>query len=133
MSEVLLNVSELSVAYGAIRALHAISFEVRAGQVVSLIGANGAGKSTTLNAISGLQKPQSGTVRFEGVDITGWRADRVTARGVVQVPEGRQVIAPLSVLENLMMGAYLQRDADTRRDLEVIFERFPRLAERRNQ
>jgi branched-chain amino acid transport system ATP-binding protein len=133
MSDVLLQVSDLSVAYGAIVALHAISFEVRAGQVVSLIGANGAGKSTTLNTISGLLKPQSGAIRFEDADITSWRADRVTARGVVQVPEGRQVIAPLTVLENLMMGAYLHRDDRTADDLESIFERFPRLAERSHQ
>ena len=133
MSNYLLQVSDLHVSYGAIRALHGLSFGVKAGQVVSLIGANGAGKSTTLNTISGLLKPESGNVRFDGQDITGWRADRVTALGLVQVPEGRQIIATMSVLENLMMGAYRRRDGEVKRDLDSIFERFPRLAERRNQ
>jgi branched-chain amino acid transport system ATP-binding protein len=133
MSDFLLQVSALHVAYGAIRALHGLSFGVRSGQVVSLIGANGAGKSTTLNTISGLLKPASGQIVFDGTNITGWRADRVTARGIVQVPEGRQVIAPMSVIENLEMGAYLRHDSEIQRDLDLIFTSFPKLAERRNQ
>lgn len=123
----LLEISDLHASYGAIQALRGISFMVDPGQVVCLIGANGAGKSTTLNTISGLLKPTSGRVSFGGRDITGWRADRVTALGLVQVPEGRQVIAPMSVYENLIIGATRQANLDD------IFERFPRLYERRDQ
>lgn len=133
MNDFLLQIDTLEVSYGAIRALRGLSFGVKRGQVVSLIGANGAGKSTTLNTISGLLKPERGRILFDGVEISGERPDRVVALGLVQVPEGRQVIAPLSVLENLLMGAYLRRDAGVRQDLEAIFERFPRLAERRHQ
>jgi branched-chain amino acid transport system ATP-binding protein len=130
----LLEVSQLHTSYGAIKAVRGISFQVERGQVVSLIGANGAGKSTTLNSISGLLKPGSGKVQFEGRDITGWRADRVTGLGLVQVPEGRLVIANMSVEENLWMGAYPRKDrAGVQADLEDIFARFPRLAERRTQ
>jgi branched-chain amino acid transport system ATP-binding protein len=123
----LLEISDLHASYGAIQALRGISFTVDPGQVVCLIGANGAGKSTTLNTISGLLKPTSGRVSFGGRDITGWRADRVTALGLVQVPEGRQVIAPMSVYENLIIGATRQANLDD------IYERFPRLYERRDQ
>jgi len=130
----LLEVSDLHSGYGAIKALRGISFGVEQGQVVSLIGANGAGKSTTLNTISGLIKPTGGRVTFAGQDITGWRADRVTNLGLVQVPEGRQVIATMSVLENLLVG--VGRSADpiqTESDLDRIFMRFGRLKERRDQ
>ncbi|HZG65162.1 MAG TPA: ABC transporter ATP-binding protein [Herpetosiphonaceae bacterium] len=129
----LLAVTDLHVAYGAIRAVEGVSFEVPAGSVVTLIGANGAGKSTTLNAISGVLKPHRGRVVFDGADITGWRADRVAARGLLQVPEGRQVLAPLSVEENLLMGAYLRRDRQVASDLGRLYDQFPRLAERRAQ
>lgn len=129
----MLKVEKLETAYGAIRALRGISFEVQAGQVVTLIGANGAGKSTTLNTLSGLLKPVAGRILFDGIDITGWRADRVTAAGLVQVPEGREVLAPMTVAENLEMGAYTRRDGGVARDLEAIYARFPRLAERRDQ
>jgi branched-chain amino acid transport system ATP-binding protein len=130
----LLEVSDLQVSYGAIKALRGISFHVEQGQVVSLIGANGAGKSTTLNTISGLLRPSSGMIRFDGQAVTGWRADRIAGLGLAQVPEGRQVIAPLSVLENLQLGAFRRRDKTAiARDLDDIFERFPRLHERRNQ
>jgi branched-chain amino acid transport system ATP-binding protein len=130
----LLEVQGLRAAYGAIQALRGVSFQVEQGQVVSLIGANGAGKSTTLNAISGIIRPNGGKVRFDNRDITGWRPDRVTGLGLVQVPEGRQIIANMSVLENLMLGAYLRRDrAEVERDLENIFGRFKRLDERRHQ
>jgi branched-chain amino acid transport system ATP-binding protein len=101
--------------------------------VVALVGANGAGKSTTLNTISGLLAPRAGSVRFEGREIGGWRADRVASLGLVQVPEGRQVLAPLTVEENLLLGAYPRRDGGARADLAGIYERFPRLAERRQQ
>ncbi len=134
MAKRLLEVENLHTSYGAIRALNGISFAVDEGEVVSLIGANGAGKSTTLNTISGILKPTKGRVIFDGLDITGWRADRVTALGLVQVPEGRQIIANMSVQENLMIGAHLRRDTDgITRDLNDIFERFPRLKERHAQ
>src|SRR5664279_4595694 len=126
----LLEIRDLHASYGAIKALHGVSFSVEHGQVVSLIGANGAGKSTTLNTISGLIKPTQGQVIFDGHDITGWRADRVTALGLVQVPEGRQVIAPMSVYENLIIGA---RGTTLQADLDDIYARFPRLYERRDQ
>ncbi|MEO8396977.1 MAG: ABC transporter ATP-binding protein [Chloroflexota bacterium] len=126
----LLEVHDLHASYGAIKALRGISFEVNQGQVVSLIGANGAGKSTTLNTISGLLKPLRGRVLFDGVDVTGKRADRVTRSGLIQVPEGRQVIAPMSVYENLIIGA---RKATLQADLDDIYARFPRLYERREQ
>ncbi len=130
----LLEVNNLHAGYGAIRALRGISFTVDAGQVVSLIGANGAGKSTTLNTISGFITPTAGSIHFNGQDITGWRADRVTNTGLVQVPEGRQVIANMSVLENLQMGGYLiTARAKREREIQRIFERFPRLGERRAQ
>ncbi len=132
MGDALLIVENLQTSYGAIRALKGVSFEVHAGTTVTLIGANGAGKSTTLNTISGLLKPAGGTVTFDGVDITGWRADRVTAAGLVQVPEGREVLAPLTVAENLELGAYTRRDKGVEADMARIFERFPRLAERRD-
>lgn len=130
----LLDVRDLHVSYGAIKALRGVSFKVEPGQVISLVGANGAGKSTTLNAISGLLKPVRGQIVFNQTDITGWRADRVTASGLVQVPEGRQIIATMTVLENLMLGAYPRTDRDSvDADLESIFSRFPRLHERRYQ
>ncbi len=130
----LLEVENLHTSYGAIKALRGLSFSVGRGQVVSLIGANGAGKSTTLNTISGLLKPSEGRIVFDGVDITGWRADRVTALGLVQVPEGRQVIATMTVLENLMIGAHMRTDqAEIASDLDGLFQRFPRLNERRHQ
>jgi branched-chain amino acid transport system ATP-binding protein len=130
----LLEVRELEVTYGPIRAVRGLSLQVQLGQAACLIGANGAGKSTTLNTISGLIKPAGGKVLFDGQDITGWPADRVVGLGLVQVPEGRMVIATMRVVENLEMGAYLRRDgAAVRRDLEAIWHSFPRLAERRNQ
>jgi branched-chain amino acid transport system ATP-binding protein len=130
----LLEIENLHVSYGAIVALRGISFQVQAGQVVSLIGANGAGKSTTINTLSGLIKPRRGAIRFDGHDLAGWRADRVARQGLIQVPEGRQIIATLTVQENLEMGAYLRKDQHAvRHDIEAVFERFPRLKERRKQ
>jgi branched-chain amino acid transport system ATP-binding protein len=128
----LLVVSNLHVSYGAIRALQAVSLTVPDGAVVALVGANGAGKSTTLNTISGLLRPLNGSIRFEGEEISGWRPERVVARGVVQVPEGRQVLAPLTVEENLQLGAY-PRGGGTSADLQEVYTRFPRLQERRSQ
>lgn len=129
----LLEVHDLHASYGAIRALRGISFHVEEGEVVTLIGANGAGKSTTLNTLSGLMKPTQGRIVLDGEDITGLRGDRVTKRGLIQVPEGRQVIATMTVYENLLLGAYTRRDNDVSADVERMFARFPRLRERRNQ
>jgi branched-chain amino acid transport system ATP-binding protein len=132
-TEPLLVVQGLETSYGGIAALRGISFEVAPGSVVALVGANGAGKSTTLNTISGLLVPGAGSIRFAGQEIGGWRADRVASLGLVQVPEGRQVLAPLTVEENLLLGAYTRRDRDVRSDLAGIYDRFPRLVERRTQ
>ncbi len=130
----LLEITALEAGYGAIRALKGVSLTLDEGQVVTLIGANGAGKTTTLNTISGLIKPTGGSVRLRGQDISGWRADRVARLGLVQVPEGRQIIANMSVLENLTVGAHLRRDGRATADvLDEIFAQFPRLAERRTQ
>ncbi len=129
----MLTVENLQTHYGGIQALRGITFDVRQGQVVALIGANGVGKSTTLNTISGLLKPAGGRVEFDGRDITGWPPHQITAAGLVQVPEGRAMLAPLTVQENLELGAYTRRDGDVGRDLQAVFERFPRLAERRAQ
>jgi branched-chain amino acid transport system ATP-binding protein len=129
----LLEVTDLHTSYGAIQALRGVSFRVYEGQIVSLIGANGAGKSTTLNTLSGLLKCSQGQVLFQGRDITNWRADRVAAEGLIQVPEGRQVIANMTVLENLIIGTHMRRDKEIDQDLADIFRRFPRLEERRTQ
>jgi branched-chain amino acid transport system ATP-binding protein len=129
----LLEVADLVVNYGAVEALRGVSFRVGEGSVVALVGANGAGKSTTLNTISGLLAPASGAVTFDGSDITGLRADRIVSRGVIQVPEGRQVVSPLTVEENLLLGAVQRRDPEVGADLAGVYQRFPRLAERRDQ
>lgn len=128
----LLEVHGLHAHYGAIAALRGVSFNVEAGQVVSLIGAKGAGKSTALNTISGLLRPIQGHIIFDGQNITGWRADQIAALGLAQVPAGRQVTTNMTVTENLMMGAFRRSDsAAVYADLEDIFQRFPRLEERR--
>lgn len=132
-SSALLHIDNLHVAYGAIRAVRGVSLRVPTGQLVALIGANGAGKSTILRTLSGLIRPASGTITFDSHDITRHRPDRITARGLIHVPEGRQVIAPLTVEENLLMGAYTRRDPAIRTDLDRIYTRFPRLADRRTQ
>jgi branched-chain amino acid transport system ATP-binding protein len=126
-----LVLEHLDVFYGAIRALRDASIVVNAGEVVTLIGANGAGKSTTLRAISGLVTPRGGRITFEGEEVTGMQANRLVARGISMAPEGRGVFANLTVLENLEMGAYLVKDrARVRRGVERAFSLFPRLAER---
>jgi branched-chain amino acid transport system ATP-binding protein len=130
----MLEVKNLHVYYGAIHALKSITFHVNEGEVVALIGANGAGKSTTLSTISGLLQPREGSVTFRGEDITLTPAEQTVQKGVVQVPEGRKIFATLTVMENLEMGAYTQRDkAQFKRDLEFVFELFPRLKERQKQ
>jgi branched-chain amino acid transport system ATP-binding protein len=130
----LLEIKNLTVSYGAITALHGISLSVQAGSIVTLIGSNGAGKSTNLRAVSGLLKPQSGEISYDGKNITGLPAHQIVRRGLSQVPEGRMVFTNLTVHENLMMGAYLQRDqAVINGDLELVFSLFPRLKEREAQ
>jgi branched-chain amino acid transport system ATP-binding protein len=130
----LLSLEKVNVFYGAIHALRDVSLTVRAGEVVTLLGANGAGKSTTLRAITGLQEPESGRITFDGTDITGVAAHKLVARGVSMAPEGRGVFANLTVLENLEMGAYLTKDrAVVKRDLDRGFMLFPRLKERMKQ
>jgi len=129
-----LEVRDLTVNYGAITALHDVSLRVEAGSIVTLIGGNGAGKTTTLRAISGMVKPKSGRILFEGRDITGVPAHKLVGQGLAHSPEGRMVFANLTVLENLQMGAYLQRDkAVVARELEFVFATFPRLQERAAQ
>jgi branched-chain amino acid transport system ATP-binding protein len=129
-----LTVKNLTVNYGAITALRGISLEVKQGDIVTLIGANGAGKSTTLRTISGLLKAQSGEIIYEGRNIANLRPHEIVKLGISHVPEGRMVFADLTVLENLMMGAYLQRDKQViQKELEYVCGIFPRLQERRTQ
>jgi branched-chain amino acid transport system ATP-binding protein len=130
----LLSVHQLSVAYGGIRAVHALSLEVAPGEMVCLIGANGAGKTTTLKAISGLLPPHGGSVHFDGHSITRLPAHEIARRGLSLVPEGRGVFPRMSVIENLMMGAYARNDrAAIARDLDEVHALLPRLTERRAQ
>lgn len=127
----LLEVKDLSVSYGAIRALHGISFTVEQGEVVTLIGANGAGKSTTLKTISGLLPVVAGEILYKGENIVGEEASKIVRRGVIHVPEGRRIFAPLTVRENLEMGAYSRKDRhEIEESLEHVFHLFPRLKER---
>jgi branched-chain amino acid transport system ATP-binding protein len=130
----LLSVENLNVYYGAIHALQGISFHVEQGEIVTLIGANGAGKSTTLRTISGLLHPQTGSVRFKDEEITSTSAERIVELGISQVPEGRKIFAPLTVRENLMMGAYTRTDAQAiQKSMERVFQSLPRLRERLGQ
>jgi branched-chain amino acid transport system ATP-binding protein len=130
----LLEVEDLNVYYGAIHALQGISFSVDQGEIVTLIGANGAGKSTTLRTISGLLRPRRGAVRFRGEDITMTPAEQIVRLGIGQVPEGRRIFAPLTVRENLEMGAFTRKDAaEIAQSMERVFVSFPRLKERINQ
>ena len=130
----MLTIQGLGVSYGAIRALQGVSIEVPEGGIVTLIGGNGAGKSTTLRTVSGLIRPQAGTITYCGERIDGMAPHRIVQRGLCHVPEGRMVFANLSVRENLAMGAYLVRDrAAVRREREFVFGMFPRLAEREKQ
>jgi len=134
MADTLLKVEDLVIHYGAIQALRGISFEVANGEIITLIGSNGAGKSTTLNAISSIIKKTNGKVFFDGKDISAVPADKVVAGGLVQVPEGRRIFANLSVRDNLEMGAYTRVDkVEIRNDLEMVFGLFPRLKERIQQ
>jgi branched-chain amino acid transport system ATP-binding protein len=127
-----LEVDDLSVSYRTIRALDGVSFRVRRGEVVALLGANGAGKSTLLRAVAGVLAPAGGRVRFEGTDITGWASYRTARRGLRLVPEGRGLLARMTVWENLLMGQYATA-AGARGDLDAVLERFPILAQRSRQ
>ena len=130
----LLEVKNLTVSYGAIKALHDISFSVEDKEVITLIGSNGAGKTTTLHAVSNILKKDAGSVFFDGEDITDCAPDKIVERRLIQVPEGRRIFQNLSVRENLELGAYLRRDkAEIRRDTEKVFALFPRLKERSKQ
>jgi branched-chain amino acid transport system ATP-binding protein len=129
-----LLVEGLAVSYGRTEALRGISLKVEPGQVVSLIGANGAGKTTAMRAISGLKRPSAGRIVFEGRDIAGWRPHRIAGLGLLQVPEGRQVFADLTVAENLTLGAWTVSDPnETARRRDAVLARFPRLGERAGQ
>jgi branched-chain amino acid transport system ATP-binding protein len=130
----LLSVKNIDVHYGAIQALRGVSFDLKEGEIVTLIGANGAGKSTSLNTISGLLHPSSGSITYLGEDISKTQPPEIVKRGLVQVPEGRKIFATLTVWENLEMGAFLSSNTQEKDQLmEQVFQRFPRLKERRNQ
>jgi branched-chain amino acid transport system ATP-binding protein len=130
----MLKVENLQVFYGAIHALQGVSFHLEKGEVVALIGANGAGKSTVLNTISGILRPRTGSVSFEEQDIHETPPQEIVRKGVIQVPEGRKIFSRMTVTENLEMGAYTHSDRATiNRDMEAVFTRFKRLRERRNQ
>lgn len=130
----MLEVNDIHVYYGAIHALKGVSLSVKEGQIVALIGANGAGKSTTLRTISGLLRPKVGDITFEGESITKKNVQSIVRSGISQVPEGRRIFAPLTVLENLELGAFTRKDKDgVAHDMELVFKRFPRLAERKKQ
>lgn len=130
----MLKVEDINVFYGAIHALKNASFEVRRGEIVSLIGANGAGKTTIMHTLSGLLKAESGSIRLENKEIVGTSAEKIVGLGLVQVPEGRRIFGRMTVLENLMMGAYLRRDKnEIAESIEKMYQRFPRLKERSKQ
>jgi branched-chain amino acid transport system ATP-binding protein len=130
----LLEIDNITLLYGRIQALHGISLEVDEGEIVALIGGNGAGKSTTMRAVSGLRPVASGRIRFAGQDITNLRADLRVIRGISQAPEGRGIFPGMTVLENLEMGAYTRRDTTgIQADLRRVYALFPRLEERRRQ
>ena len=133
MSETMLKVDDLNVYYGSIHAIKGISFEVKSGEIVTLIGANGAGKSTTLNTIGGLLKAKSGTIEFEGRNIGGTPAHKVVKEGMALCPEGRRIFQQLTVKENLEMGAFTRNKAEADETIEQVYEQFPRLKERVKQ
>ena len=134
MSQTLLEVKDLEVSYGVIRALKGISFKVDRGEIVSLIGANGAGKTTTLHTVTGLLHPVSGSVYYKGQDLTKIPSHKIVSMGLVHVPEGRRIFQNLSVYDNLLMGAYSQKDkAKIEENMKLVFKLFPRLEERRKQ
>lgn len=129
----MLNITDLHIAYGKAEVVHGISFQLKAGECVSLIGPNGAGKSTTLKAICGLIRQTRGKIEFEGQDLTALQGHDVARAGIAMCPEGRQMFPEMSVLENLMLGAYSRRKEDIKPELDAMMDLFPRLGERRHQ
>lgn len=130
----MLEIQNLHAYYGAIHALDGVSFSITDGEIVTLIGSNGAGKSTTLNSISGIIKNKKGSIKFEGRELIKSRTDEIVKQGIIQVPEGRKIFAKLSVEENLIMGAYLRKDSEgVKQDMQKVYTMFPRLEERRKQ
>ncbi len=129
----ILSVNDLHVSYGAIKAVQGISFEINEGEIVTLIGANGAGKSTTLNTIAGLFKPVKGEISFKGESLVGTRPHKIVEKGLALCPEGRRVFSQMTVAENLDMGGYTRTDAENAETIEKIYEHFPRLRERVSQ
>jgi len=130
----LLEIRDIEVFYGVIQAIKGISFDVNEGEVIALIGANGAGKTTILHTITGLLQPKKGSITFDGKDITKVSAHKIVSMGMAHVPEGRRVFSQLSVYENLKMGAYTRKDkAEIEESLEMVYGKFPRLEERKNQ
>ena len=130
----MLEVKDLQVYYGVIQALKGISFHVNQGEVIALIGANGAGKTTTLQTLTGILSPKSGSIVFEGKDLTRTPAHKIVEMGMAHVPEGRRVFADMSVYENLLLGAYTRKDkAEIAESLAGVYKRFPRLEERKGQ
>ena len=130
----MLEIKDLYVNYGMIAALKGISFEVNEGEVIALIGANGAGKTTTLHTITGLLHAKSGSITFNGVELTKTPAHKIVEMGIAHVPEGRRIFQNLTVLDNLKLGAFTRKDKENiSKDIEMVYERFPRLAERKTQ
>ena len=129
----LLEVKDIHVYYGSIHAVKGVSFEVNQGEIVTLIGANGAGKSTVVNTVSGLMHPRSGSIVFDGKDLKGVAPHKIVQHGLAQCPEGRRIFLQMTVEENLEMGAFTQPSADTAQGIEDVYQRFPRLQERRSQ
>ena len=130
----MLEIKDINVYYGAIHAIKGISLEVNEGEIVTLIGANGAGKSTTLRTISGLLKPKTGEINFLGKNIAGMAAHKIVREGISQVPEGRRIFAEMTVMENLELGAFIREDkTEVEKDFKIVFGRFPRLEERKMQ
>lgn len=129
----LLNVTDIQTFYGKIQALKGISLKVEEGKIVTLLGANGAGKSTTMKTIAGLLKPKEGKIEFQGADLTGLRPDQLLKKGIALVPEGRAILSTMTVLENLEMGAYHRKDSSIQKEIEEVMDRFPILRERQTQ
>ena len=129
----MLKIDNINLYYGGIHALKDLSLEVKKGEIVTLIGANGAGKTSTLRAISGLEPIKSGTISYKGSPINKIPAHKIVSLGLSHVPEGRKIFANLTVLENLELGAYLRKDKEIQKDMEMVFSKFPRLKEREKQ
>ncbi|PAE24660.1 ABC transporter ATP-binding protein [Bacillus sp. 7894-2] len=129
----MLKVNGINAFYGKIQVLKDISLEVEEGSIVTILGANGAGKTTTMKTISGMLKPQAGSIQFQGENVTGLRPDQLLRKGIALVPEGRQILSGMTVLENLEMGAYHRKDNEVDQDIKKVMERFPILEERQKQ